>query len=664
MKGMMRLWWCFPVILLAPLLSQDFSKLPDWAQPHAAAAQAEPVPDGADAWVLFDRTEVAYAGDGEIRTRRLRLVKVIGERGVSVGTFAIYGLGGKSSEVKKLKGWNLRVDGEVTKLDQDRVITLDNVGEADASTNTLTAATLPRVAKGSLVAFESLQVIHHPMGPVAEASVLETHPIRRWELEPVKKEGWFTNLKKVEIRVDPRHFQPWFSRVSALGEHGIAVDRVPPLPKDELYPPHALNVLPRVGVRFLDPDLKATPPWNDWDGLAVWMYGRYTEKFETFQVEGLKGRVGKDGLDFLTSWMAKELHYRQVYLTPERGWMPLTALEVGRRKYGDCKDLSCFLMAYAKDLGWEVHPVLARIVEGEVEADESPSLMVFNHVISSIRLERTLGLPAEVDTPKGRFLLIDPTDRLTPLGFLGAVHQGGRVLICTAQGGLWVQVPDAAILPSKVTVRLQGEVDAMGGLKATLRLQETGEGWGLRGLAQEQGAQKLRTHLLTYILDLPPTAILDITRIGDPLDRQSPFFIEMVVKHPEGFKRSGGEATLIPLGWRLIPGQIQKPGVARQYPVSQRRGPGLEYLGEVKVPYHCTPILASKEGDTPFRSFSWTAKAEEHGAGTILTLHLQHQPRQATYDFDHREEGVTASKKDRSLVKNLVADGLAFKELP
>jgi hypothetical protein len=649
---------------MAPLAAQDFSRLPDWAQPHALAASTEPAPAEADAWVLFERTEVAYAGDGEIRTRRLMLVKVLSERALGVGVFTIQGLGGKASRVKRLKGWNLRPDGEVTKLDQDRVVTVDNASDAEASTDTLTAAALPRVAKGSLVAFESLQIIEHPMGPVAADTIMGSYPIRRWELEPAKQEGWFTNLKKVEIRVDRRHFEPWLTNVSTLGDLGLAVDRVPALPKDEAYHPAAHNVLPSVNVRFLDPDLKGMPPWNDWNANAAWMHTQYAAKLQGPPLPELKGKDLKADLQALTSWMARELHYRQVYLSPERGWIPLDAAEVGRRKYGDCKDLSCFLMTQVKQLGAEVRPALARIMAGVVEPEEPPSLGVFNHVIAAIHLDRSLGFAAEVDTAKGRFLLIDPTDRFTPLGLLGEVHRDGRVLICTPEGGLWVSIPASAIHSSSVQISLRGEVDGKGSLKASMMIVETGDAWGMRAVAQARGAKQLRDYVLGKLVDLPPTATLEIIKMGDPMDLDKPFSTEIELRHPEGFRRSGNEAVLAPLGWRILPSQAQKPGIPRRYPLLQLLSPGLDYSAVIQVPFKSVPVMPSLTGTSPFRAYAWSAAAEPEGIGTRLTLHLRHDSKQAFFDFDRREEGVAAAKKDRAHVKNLLADALAFKVSP
>jgi len=204
----MRSLLSVPYLVFALSLgAQTISKLPDWAQPHASASLAMP-PADADAWVLLDRTEIAYVGSGTVKVKRYRLTKVLTERGLDVGIFSLGGLGGRTSQVKRLKGWNARPDGEVKTLDSDRVLKVEGFQSEDGddfSSGTATHAFLPMVVKGSLVAFESIQAIRLPMGPIVSTDVMESEPIRRWELEPAKKEGWFTNLKRVEIRVDRRH---------------------------------------------------------------------------------------------------------------------------------------------------------------------------------------------------------------------------------------------------------------------------------------------------------------------------------------------------------------------------------------------------------------------------------------------------------------------------
>lgn len=646
----------------ALLQGQNVSKLPDWAVPAALVPSDVAVPADTDAWVLLDRTEIAYTGSGEIRQRRFRLVKVLTERGIYQGTFFLHGLGGKASKVKKVKGWNLRPDNELVKLESDNVVTMNDASDAEFSTATLTGAILERVVKGSYVAFESLESVQSPLGPIADVMPMESVPVRRWELEVAKKEGWFTNLQSVDVKLDRRHFEPWLTRVDALGAMGLRISDVPAMPKDEGGHPHLSNLLPIVQVRFLDPAIPIGRMWGAWDEIARWNNDHFAPGMTAPGVADLQGRKGLDGLKALWSWMGRSLTYKQVYLTPERGWVPELPLEVGRKRYGDCKDLSAFFMAEAKGLGFAVAPVLARIVEGEIEPQQEP-FPVFNHVISAIRLETTLGLPAEVETPKGRFLLVDPTDPLTPLGQLGAFHQGRRVMICLAEGAQWLTIPDKAIRADRMEVLLEGEVQGSQ-LKAVLKIHETGSYWGFRATAHHGGAKAVRDLIMGGRLDLPATAQVEVLKLGDPMDLSRPFEVELKVTHPEGFRRNGNEFELVswcvPYPFTLI----QKAGIPRRYPVSSSAEGELSYHAVLKVPIKVEPLLPERAGESPFRAFTWKATSSPSEAGTRLDLKLDHRYKTARFDFDQRDKGLQEWKKDRTLLKSLREDGLAFKPAP
>ena len=655
-----------PAILLSLMLAlgsnlaaQDITKLPDWAAKAVRLSMDEPAPADAEAWVLLDRTEIAYTGDGEFRKRHFRVVRVLTERGIGQGSFVLYGLGGKASRVKKLKGWNLRPDSTLVKLDSDDVVTFNDAGSEEFSTGTATGAVLDRVVKGSLIAFESLEVIQSPLGPVAGTGVMEDVPVRVFELEVAKKEGWFTNLKAVDVKVARRQFEPWIPKVEPLGDSGFRALGVPARPKHEGGHPPASTILPRVEVRFLDPASPLARMWNSWDEVAKWNQANFQAALGQAGVADLQGKKGLEGLRALWSWMGRSLVYKQVYLAPERGWVPEVSVEVGRKRYGDCKDLTSFFLAEAKGLGFSPVPALARIVEGEIEATAEP-FPVFNHVISALRLERSLGLASEVETPKGRFLLADPTDPYTPLGQLGSGHMGRRVMLCLPEGALWVAVPDKAILTDRLQVDLNAEA-AGTALKGTLKLAETGDYWGLRVAAHRGGAKALRDLLMSRHFDLPATAQFEVVRLGEPMDLDKPFEVELKLSHPEGFRRNGGEYELPAWG---IPGAfalIQKAGVPRRYPVQSRDSGDLVFHGVVTLPVRVQPILPERKGETPFRTFAWFASAKPQGEGTRLELSLDHHLRPATFGFDQKEKVLQAWKQDRALMKGLREDGLAFK---
>lgn len=652
------------LLLVSSLVAQaPYRRLPDWAAAAAMAAKGESAPEGADAWVLLDRTEIAYVGSGEIRQRRFRLVQVLTERGCSQGIFTLRGLGGKASKVKKLKGWNIRPDGELVKLDQDSVMTIHDAGSPEFSAETLTGASLERVRAGSLVAFESLESIESPLGPVASQGILETVPIRRWELEVAKKEGWFTDLKAVGIAMEKYHFQPWITQVEEISGSRLALSGLQALPKEEGGHPDLESLLPQVRIRFLDPELGMARIWAGWDEVAKWAEGNYRSRRGSTAGMDRTWAKGLEGLKALHAWMGASLTYRQIYLTPERGWIPERSDEVGRKRYGDCKDMSCFLISEASPLGFPGFPVLASIGGPEVDRADS-AFPVFNHVITALKLDRSLGLPAEVTTPKGRFLLVDPTDPLTPLGFLGEAHRGRQVMLCLEDGAQWVRVPEAAIQLNRLEMELDGEAMVSGRLVATLRIMETGNAWNLRATARARGLPGVQDRLVKDLLDLPPTGTAVAQRLGDPLDLGKPFEVVVKVDHPQGFRLNGDERELVGWGIPWPRALIQKAGVPRRYPVQSRAAGERTLHGRLKVPGNLQPVASARSGETAFCAFSWEATSERGRGDSILSLRFQHRWKDAEFGFDQREAGVQAWRKDRNAFKTFREEALAFKVLP
>ncbi|HEX7553932.1 MAG TPA: hypothetical protein VF378_10280 [Geothrix sp.] len=649
------------LLVVGQLHGQDLEKLPEWARAHARAAMQETPPAEADAWVLLDRTEIAYAGDGEVNTRKLRLVRILTERGLGEGTFMLSGLGGGASEVKRLKGWNLRSDGALEKLDRETVVTLNAAEEGAVSTRLITAVALPRVAKGSLVAFESIQTFHHPMGPVDGAMLLEDLPIRRWEMELALEAGWFKSVRGVEVKMDLRHFLPWIPDAEVVSGRSVKVSNLAALPKGEEARPHPFNNLPAVYVRFLDPALKKSPSFASWDAHAIWIHAQFAGRAQATRAVDLSGKDTLAGLQAIHDWMGREFTFKQVYLTPDRGWIPETAAEIGRRKYGDCKDLTVCLLAEATTLGLGIHPVLARIQEGEMEADMPPSLS-FNHVIAGLRLTKTLGLPAEVETPGGRFLLVDPTDPATPIGKLASVHRGRRVMICTEQGAIWALVPDAAILQPHIRIEMRGEAESTGKLTATLRFVETSDKLGLRSAAL--GTGKLQEFISKHIVGIPATGSIQWVSQTDPRDYSRPFEVVVKVVHPDGFHRIGEEGVLASWGLPGSPSLIQKAGKPRVNPVVSRGADGWDFQGEITFSQGIRPVLPVKAGVTPFRSYAWTASCENLPKGGVLKLTYHQVRKDATWIPPDQEKGVIEWKKDRAILRQILEDGLSVKVIP
>jgi len=651
-----------PFLLAAALGAQDLGRLPSWAREAAQAAARELAPAGADAWVLLDRTEMTYTGSGDVKSRRFRLVKVLTGLGTGEGAYEVHGLGGSASKVRKLKGWNLRADDEVVKLESDDVLVAagggDEAGGIDARTRTL--AVLGRVAPGSLVAFESVETFRTPMGPLGAAFPMEEHPVRVWELA-VAASTW----KDVPARMEPRHFSPWLQGAEIVPGKSIRAVNVPAIPKGERATPHSRNTLPWVAVAFLDPSLGDLPPLDSWRNFGAWVYRSYASRRPATRVLASGGTSPLERLRALHREVIGQIAYKAVYLTPERGWIPEGGAEVFRKRYGDCKDLTSIFTGEAALLGFGACPVKARIQGGRVEPDEPVSLVCFNHVISAIRLERTLGLDAEVETPAGRFLLVDPTDRFTPLGKLHHAHARQPMLICTPEGGVWTVPPAQAVVRPAIRIRLEAVAGAGGDVSGTLRLQETGNALGLREAARDQGPSRMKDYFLEHVEGLPPTGTLEVKSLGDPMDLDRPFEVVVAFRHPRGVTFAAGEASLLDWGLPAALPPLQEAGKARRFPIETGAWElTREFEASIRLPWSLVPVLPEFQADSPFRTLNWKASAATRDGSTTVDLRFSEKVRPAFFDAGRLEEGLARWKKDRADLKRVLSDGLAFKVAP
>lgn len=661
---MIRLSWGCLFLLPAVLLGADtYSDLPYWARPAYLASRKVPKPQDADDWILLDRTEFAYTGDGEIAIHHYQLIEVLTTRGIQAGVFTLSGLGGKASTIKRLKGWNLRPDGDLVKLDSDQVVVVDKDGDStEISNERRTSAILSRVVQGSLLVFESIQVEKDPIGPAAIVDIMRNAPIFRWELEAATHGGWFRSLKQVSHHMDLVRFSPWIPSPSVVPNTSITADNVPAIPTKESATPYEWEVLPRVGLVFVDPDLKDTPDLASWDGLASWMEAVFTGKAAPSGIPGQPAGRTPTTLGAILQWIDTHLTYKMIYLSPERGWVPSQAAEVVRRGYGDCKDLACCFIAAARAAGFEAYPVLARIPNQRISPEEPFNPGCFDHVLAAVALPQTLHLDSEVVTPKGRFLLVDATARFTPLGKLPDVHAGGRVMICCQGKGIWADIPDSAVESPRLEARLTGAGSPTGAFQGELRFQEWANARSLRSAALGMSPADFQRHLFSDVLALPANARIQVLRHSDPLDLSRPFELDLRLDDPRGFDIHGSEWDLQPMGvFRMVPGMIQKAGQPRRFPIQTFSRERDTVEADLTVPVRLMPLLARRSGSTPFHAFRWEAEANPTAEGGCrLSLRYQDQDTPASFGFPARDTGLEAWARDRRMMQEVIDDALAF----
>lgn len=194
----------------------------------------------------------------------------------------------------------------------------------------------------------------------------------------------------------------------------------------------------------------------DWSQLAAWQYklnkGR-DELPEEFRakilglVEGVEEPYEK--VKILYSYLQKNFRYVSIQLGIG-GWQTMTASDVVKYAYGDCKALTNLMKAMLETVGVPANYTLvfAGPDADDIETD-LPSNQ-FNHVI--------LQVPTDADP-----IWLECTSNLLPAGFLGDFTRDRHVLVTKDGGGYLTKTPsydteewNLIASQSKVSIDLQG----------------------------------------------------------------------------------------------------------------------------------------------------------------------------------------------------------------
>lgn len=625
------------LLLSSPLSSQ--TSFPKWGLSALAEAGREPDPPGADAWVLLDRTEFTFTASGEMKIHRYRLVKILTESGAwEYAVFSLRGPGGKASKVKSLVGWNFRPGGDPIQVKRDQAVVLDpDAGDAISADN-LTAVALPGVVPGSLVAFESQEVLTSSMGPMAVAPLVESCPVLRWELE-ADKSWWAPGHVKLELI--PIHISEWSTEIESEPGRSLKVRHIPAVPQDERFAPGPFRSHPLVFLKYSAREFPATSA-TTWAGFGKWYFELFNRAPGSIPDQGLRRSTQRDSIEALWNWMMQTFIYKQIYLSEQRGWAPAPVDQTLRRRSGDCKDLVAMACNAAKSAGLEGLPVLTRIQDGPLSGGEPIHPGIFNHVIVAFPLKEPLGLPSEVSSGGRSFLLLDPTDKVTPFGFLGPQHANAKVLLCSPEGGVWLEVPINALTKPTIQAHFDGEVEVDGQLRAVLHLEEQGHALGL-AQAWLNGGNMAVERALTPHLSLLPGIRARVTDTKTLDDGQKRFQVTLEIQS-QGILSNGDLSVMLPLiGAPRPPKPVSRPGSKRILPVQIPSPLVWTWDARVRTPGNWLPREAASHLSTPIRDVSWVAQAV---AGE-LRLRLAEQVTPKEWSWESRPDGVNALDEDR-----------------
>lgn len=143
------------------------------------------------------------------------------------------------------------------------------------------------------------------------------------------------------------------------------------------------------------------------------------------------------------------------------GWMPISAEEVDRVKYGDCKGLTNYTKALLKSQGIESYYTVVYAGKSKRDIEKDFASMQGNHVI--------LNIPNENGD-----VWLECTSQKIPFGFLGDFTDDRNVLVITPEGGIIKRTPKYIEDDNKKITKANLVLASNGDLKAQVAITSRG----------------------------------------------------------------------------------------------------------------------------------------------------------------------------------------------
>lgn len=222
---------------------------------------------------------------------------------------------------------------------------------------------------------------------------------------------------------------------------GVASDREPMMPS-------FLALAARMSIAYFAPGQNVATSVS-WQRVGQWWSGLVGERTApspeiTAEAQALiSGKADfKSKLIALTTFLQSQIRYVAISIGIG-GDQPHPASDVFRSRYGDCKDKVTLLTAMLQVAGISSHYVLIDTRRGFINPSVPSSWG--NHAIIAIEIPadgNASDYPSVITTKSGkRYIIFDPTDEYTPVGWLRSELQNSYALMVTENGGELIRTP-------------------------------------------------------------------------------------------------------------------------------------------------------------------------------------------------------------------------------
>lgn len=598
---------------------------PQWMR-ALVNAPLPPHDEKTDAILLYSEDTLSVQPNGRIKSIERRAYKILRpagrDRGMVLAHFD------SETRITGLRGWCIPAQGKDYEVkDKDVVETaLFGVSNGELASDVRTKILkIPAPDPGNIIGFE----IEHEDRPYIlqdEWGFQRMDPVREARYTLQLPPGWeykavFVNHPEVQATsVGNNQWQWTLNNLEAIR------------PEDDMPPWRA--IAGQMIVSFFPPGGGQTRGFDNWNDMALWEAGLIRGRRESSpeikqKVAELTGpatsTVGK--MRALGKFVQDDIRYVAIELGIG-GWQPHVANEIFSHHFGDCKDKATLMSTMLKEIGVDSYYVIVNTDRGAVNAN-TPAVNWFNHVILAIKLpEGTNDADLKAvfqHKTLGKLLIFDPTDDLTPFGYLRGALQSNYGLLVSDAGGELVALPrlGAALNGTRRTAKLTlNPSGTLTGNVTELRLGDRAayQRYALRSVATDKDRIKPIENLLT---DSLPNFQITHAAIDNLKQTDLPFAYEYSFVVANYAKSAGNLLLVRPRVLGSKSSALLETKEPRKFPV-EFSGPSLDSdTFEIALPagYEVSDVPPPVDVDYDFASYH--SKTEASGNSLKYTRRLE-----------------------------------------
>jgi tetratricopeptide (TPR) repeat protein len=257
---------------------------------------------------------------------------------------------------------------------------------------------------------------------------------------------------------------------------------------------------------------------EDWNDAGAAYLAKIEDKLDGDRVAEMARRLVRgihdvrEKIELISRYVQKELHYEAIEFG-RRAYVPKSARETLRDRYGDCKDHSVLLYTMLKAV--DVSADLALVNINQRVLPKMPNIDQFDHMIVSVPID-------------GSRLYIDTTDKDLSLGRTPPRYLAGNHALVLAETSELFRIPEFSVGDSGLRVEREIQPIAQDELKVVeIGVFSGYQAADLRGQLREIESSEMLATMQRWVADRYSDAIVDDAFVDNVFEADSELVVEL-----------------------------------------------------------------------------------------------------------------------------------------